>query len=72
MEKRALKKPSVARRYDTTPRSVDRMVEDKRLPPPDFYLGPIPFWYEKTLDENDRRAALRPVCKKAYTEKAEA
>ena len=58
MAKTYLRKNAVAVRYSTTPRNVERMVEDGRLPPPDFYNGRFPLWGEDKLDENDRRAAM--------------
>jgi hypothetical protein len=48
---------SVASRYAVHPRSVPRMVKDKRIPPPAFYNGRFPLWDLDQLDENDRRAA---------------
>lgn len=55
--KKFLRKRQVAQRYSITPRTVERMVEDGRLPQPDFYRGRLPFWGEDTLDESDRAAA---------------
>jgi hypothetical protein len=72
MAKQYLRKPSLAQRYDTTPRTIDRMVADGRLRRPDCYNGPIPLWDAERLDEDDRRATQRPISKKAGTEKAEA
>ena len=58
--KRYFRKRGVAERYGVHERSVDRMKDDGRLPPPDFYIGRFPLWGEDTLDESDRRAALLP------------
>jgi hypothetical protein len=55
-----LRKTAVANRYQTTPRNVDRMWADGRIPPPDFYNGRFPLWNEAALDANDAAAAARP------------
>lgn len=57
--KKYLRKKHVAERYDTTPRNVDRMAGDGRLPPPDLYIGQIPLWSEETLDASDQEAMRR-------------
>lgn len=55
--------------YSTTTRTIDRMVSDKRLPPPDYLFGgETPFWNEAKLDENDRAATLRPKREPETTE----
>ena len=58
--KRWLRKAQVRQRYgNISNKSVERHVEAKRLPPPEFPLGNrVPFWDEAVLDENDRQAAL--------------
>jgi hypothetical protein len=58
--KKYLRKKAVAERYSCDERTVDRMAEDGRLPPPDFYNGRFPLWGEDTLDASDRAAALLP------------
>ena len=58
--RRYLRKKAVAERYGVHERSVDRMKNDGRLPPPDFYNGRFPLWGEDTLDASDRAAALLP------------
>ena len=40
------------------------MVEDGRIPPPDFYNGRFPLWDDEKLDENDRAAAARSQSKR--------
>lgn len=60
MAKQYLRKKQVSTRYQTTDRSVERMVKDGRIPEPDLYLGRFPLWDEKRLDESDRAAAARP------------
>jgi hypothetical protein len=58
-DKRYLRKKHLRRRYgDMTDRSIERMVKDGRLPPPDLYQGRIPLWAEDVLDEHDARAAV--------------
>ena len=59
MSKTYLRKKGVAARYNVSERTVERMEEDGRLPPPDFYRGRIPFWGEQTLDASDRAAVLQ-------------
>ena len=60
--KRYLRKRSVRERYDNIcNKTVERMVLDGRLPPPEYFGDSrIPFWDEEKLDENDRKATLRP------------
>lgn len=59
--KRYLRKKAVAERYGVDDRTVDRMKEDGRIPPP-FYRGKFPLWDEDELDRRDRAALLqRPV-----------
>lgn len=57
--KRFLRKGRVAERYGVNIRTVERMVEDERLPRP-AYRGRIPLWDEDALDASDRAAALLP------------
>jgi hypothetical protein len=56
-----LRKRQVARRYgDVTLRSIERAVEDGRLPPPIYPCGEnTPMWDLAVLEENERAAALR-------------
>lgn len=63
MGKNYLRKAQVAKRYgNTTPRNVDRMSNDGRLPPPIYpFENGIPYWIEEELDERDREAVLRAV-----------
>jgi hypothetical protein len=61
MPKNYLRKDKVAVRYDTTKRTVDRRVKEKKLPPPKYLPGvPYPMWDEDELDANDRKATLEP------------
>jgi hypothetical protein len=57
MPKKYLRTNGVAARYSVHPRSVPRMVKDKRIPAPSFYSGRFPLWDEAALDANDRKAA---------------
>jgi hypothetical protein len=68
MAKSYLRKSGVAARYATTPRNVERMVDDRRIPPPDFYNGRFPLWDSEKLDEHDRRAAVAHAARKAKAE----
>jgi hypothetical protein len=55
-----LRKRHIRKRYgDVTPRTVNRMMEDGRLPPPDFYSGRSPLWSERRLEEHERMLALK-------------
>ena len=54
--KRYLRKKQLAARYSTCVRTVDRTVEDGRLPSPDFYMGKSPLWLEDTLEACERSA----------------
>jgi hypothetical protein len=59
--KKYLRKRSLAARYDCDKRTVDRMVEDGRLPPPEYLPGSqIPIWAEDKLVANERRATATP------------
>lgn len=60
MAKQYLRKKQLAARYQTTDRTIERMVDDGRIPSPDLYNGRFPLWDEAKLDENDRVAAARP------------
>ena len=51
-----LRRAQVATRYQVTQRTIDRMAEDGRLPPP-IKLGRFPLWDQDQLDERDAAAA---------------
>ena len=56
MDKVFLKKKDLARRYGgVTIRTIERMWEEGRLPPPDIYNGPSPLWSETSLEKHERR-----------------
>jgi hypothetical protein len=65
MSKTYLRKNQVAARYQTTPRNVDRMAADGRIPEPDFYNGKFPLWDTDRLDASDRAAAVRSQSSRA-------
>jgi hypothetical protein len=58
-----LRTEGVCARYgNIVPRSVERAVQDGRLPAPEYPLGNrIPFWNEETLDEHDRKIVTKRV-----------
>jgi predicted DNA-binding transcriptional regulator AlpA len=60
MPKRYLRKAHLRTRYgDVTYRTIERMVKDGALPPPEFPLGNrIPAWDEAVLDKWDQRQAV--------------
>jgi hypothetical protein len=57
-----LRKRKVGERYGgVSDRTVDRMAEDGRIPPPEYLPGSrIPLWDEQKLDANDRRTVAQP------------
>jgi hypothetical protein len=59
--KQFLRKADVAQRYGVNARTVSRMAEDGRIPPPTRMNGRIPLWSEDALDRADEaaEAALR-------------
>jgi hypothetical protein len=58
--KRWYRKAQVATRYESCGRTIDRAVEDGRLPPPKFPLGnKVPYWDGDELDAHDRNLAAR-------------
>jgi hypothetical protein len=66
----ALRQPQLAKRYSTTLRTILRMRQDRRIPPPDFYLGQYPLWWEETLEQAERTALCAPP--KTTTNKTDA
>lgn len=58
MAKRFLRKKHLRVRYgDICDRTIERMVDDGRLPQP-TYRGRIPLWDEAELDASDRAAVV--------------
>jgi excisionase family DNA binding protein len=66
MSKKFLRKKAVADRYGVTIRTVERMIDDGRLPKPQ-YRGRLPLFAEDELDASDRAAALLPRPVRATT-----
>jgi predicted DNA-binding transcriptional regulator AlpA len=59
MSRKYLRKVSVAARYGVTPRAIEYMVKDGRLPAPVYLHGSrFPLWLESALDANERAAAV--------------
>jgi hypothetical protein len=54
-----LRKAAVAERYGLTIRSVERMVEDGRIPGPALYRGRCPLWSLEELEKDERAARTR-------------
>ena len=55
--KRYLRKNELAERYGVTPRNIDYMVKDGRIPAP-FYRGRFPLWDPDQVDAADRAALV--------------
>jgi predicted DNA-binding transcriptional regulator AlpA len=70
MPKQYLRKNAVAQRYGVHVRTVERMIEDKRLPRP-HYNGRFPLWSEDELDASDRAFAVAAPPKRAARPKAD-
>jgi len=51
-----LRKRQLAARYGVHVRTIDRMVDDGRLPRPDIFMGKLPMWSDETIAANERRA----------------
>jgi len=54
---RYLRKKAVAERYGVTTRTVETMVQDKRIPAPDLYNARSPLWREDKLNRADKEVA---------------
>jgi hypothetical protein len=53
-----LRKDDLRARYLLkTGRSVNNRVKAGTLPPPDFHVGEIPYWYQTTIEKHERKAA---------------
>jgi hypothetical protein len=57
---KTFRKKHLAERYSRNPRTIERMCLDGRLPPPDFWVGRSPHWYEQTIVDNEKQALARP------------
>jgi hypothetical protein len=49
-----ISKRTVAERYNVVPRTVDRWIEAKILPPSDLQINKRHYWDEAALDRHDR------------------
>jgi hypothetical protein len=57
-------KRAVGERYGgAVPRTVDRWVKAGKIPQPDFYIGPRPFWRDETLERHERQSVARAAAK---------
>jgi hypothetical protein len=63
MAKKWLRTEAVCARYgNVVPRSIERAVQDGRLPAPEYPLSnKVPFWDEEKLDEHDRKIVTERV-----------
>jgi hypothetical protein len=52
--KRLLRNTDLANRYGRTQRTIDRWKDDKTLPAADIVIRGIPYWYEETIEANER------------------
>jgi hypothetical protein len=60
--KRYLRKKAVRDRYGyMSDRSVDRAVQEGRIPPPDIYQSRFPLWGVDTLDAHDAALARAQI-----------
>ena len=61
MSKTYLRKRQVAQRYGNVAlRSIERAVQDGRIPPPEYPCGEnTPLWDLEKLEANERAAAIR-------------
>lgn len=74
MTTRWFRKKHLRERYgDCSDRTLERMVKDGRLPPPEFPFGnKIPAWRSETLDLHDRRAVVASPAKQDGGERGKA
>jgi hypothetical protein len=56
---RHYRKRDLAARYGVTPRTIDYMLADGRLPAATFYLGRLPVWTADVIEQNERAATAR-------------
>jgi hypothetical protein len=68
MSKTFARRQRLAKRYDVTPRTIDRWVRNGTLPTP-IYHGKTPLWDEDVLDAHDRKVTIERA---SITENAEA
>jgi hypothetical protein len=51
----------LAKRYDRNPRTPKRWNASGLLPPPDAVINNVPYWFEHTLDQHDRRTVAEAL-----------
>ncbi len=52
--KNLLHNQHLVERYKRSQRTLDRWKRDKILPAPDMVINGKPYWYETTIEENER------------------
>ena len=50
LSREILTKEDLADHFRTSTKSIDRRVDDGRLPKPDFYFGPQPRWKRAAIE----------------------
>jgi len=61
--KKYLRMNAVAERYSTTTRTIQRWVEEGRLPAPAYFGRRFPLWDLEGLDANDKRVVVAAAAK---------
>jgi hypothetical protein len=54
VKKQPLQNSDLVRRCGRCQRTIDRWKGDGTLPPPDFVINRAPYWYEETIETNER------------------
>ena len=52
--KRALRAAQLVHRYGVDPRTITRWKDTDVLPPPDLTINGIDYWFEATIERNER------------------
>ena len=52
--KNLLRDAHLSKRYDRTPRTINRWKREKILPPPDGAINGRDYWYPETIEANER------------------
>ena len=71
MTKTYLRRSQLAERYRTTPRNIDRMAADCRIPRAAFKNGRVPLWDAAEIDAADRAAAVAAATARSRPNRAE-
>jgi len=53
--KNLLRDAHLSKRYDRTPRTINRWKYLKILPPPDLTIEGFDYWYPETIEANERK-----------------